>query len=121
VPQRSTDAAQRAPAAGEAWAAEGERWESGHRASRPPREPVARRVPPWRLCHATPQTSQAGESRGPAERDASTACSATPGVPATQPAVDKVRPQRAGVAALGDVGWQSVGHAGQPVALTPRW
>ncbi len=78
-------------------------------------------VHPWRLCTSTPQTSQEVERRLHAEIDAITAFIATHGLPATQKAVDKVRTQLAGVAALVDVWWQSVWHDGQQVALTPMW
>jgi Family of unknown function (DUF6399)/IclR helix-turn-helix domain len=124
VPHRSSAEAQRAPAEVEACAAEVERWASVHSAYRPHRETVSRLVPPWRLCNSTPQTSQEVERRWHAEIDAITACIAPPGLPAKQQAVDKVHKQLAGVSALVDVWWQSVGHDVQPVAMTPmgqRW
>lgn len=119
MPPRSRAEAQRAHAEGAACAAEVARWESVHSASRHHRETVSLLVQPWRLCHSTPQTSQEVERRWHAEIDAITACIATPGVPATQQAVDKVHKQLAGVSALVEGWWQSVGHDVQQVAMTP--
>ena len=76
---------------------------------------------PWRLCHSTPQTSQAVERRLHAEIDAGPAFIATHGLPAKQKAVDKVHKQLAGVSALVDVWWQSGWHDVQQVAMTPMW
>jgi len=78
-------------------------------------------VHPWRIVNATPQTSPEGESRLPAESDASTACIAMHGLPATKQAVEKVRTPLAGLSALVDVWWQRGWQEVQQVALTPRW
>jgi Family of unknown function (DUF6399) len=82
---------------------------------------VSRIVHPWRIFHATPQTSQEVERWLHAEIDAIQACIDTHGLPAKKKALDKVRTQRAGVSALVDLWWQRVWHDGQHVALTPRW
>src|SRR6266568_1720858 len=121
VPHRSSEEAQRAQAEVEACEAEVERWESVHSAYRHHLETVSLLVHPWRLCNATPQTSQEVERRLHAEIDAITAFIATHGLPAKQKAVDKVRKQLAGVSALVDLWWQSVWHDGQQVAMTPMW
>ena len=42
-------------------------------------------------------------------------------MPPQKKTLDKVRTQRAGVSALVDLWWQSVGHDGQQGALTPMW
>src|SRR5439155_24934216 len=57
---RSSDEAQQAQA-------EVERWDSVHSAYRHHLETVSLSVPPWRLCHSTPQTSQDVERRLHAE------------------------------------------------------
>ncbi len=98
-----------------------ERWESVHSAYRHHLETVSLLVHPWRLCNATPQTSQEVESRLHAEIDAITAFIATHGLPAKQQAVDKVRKQLAGLSALVDLWWQRVWHDVQQVAMTPMW
>jgi hypothetical protein len=118
---RSREEAQQAQAEVEACEAEVECWESVHSAYRHHLETVSLLVHPWRLFHSTPQTSQEVESRLHAEIDAITACIETPGLPAKQKAVDKVRKQLAGVSALVDVWWQRVWHDAQQVALTPMW
>jgi hypothetical protein len=105
----------------EARAAEVERWERVHSASRHHLETGSLLGPPWRLFNSTPQTSQEVESRLPAEIDAITAFRATHGLPAKQQALDKVRTQLAGLSALVDLWWQRVWHDVQHVALTPRW
>jgi hypothetical protein len=114
---RSSDEAQQAEV--EARAAEVERWESVHSASRHHLETVSLIVHPWRLCNATPQTSQDVERRLHAEIDAIAAFVATHGLPATKQTVAQVRTQLAGVSALVDVWWQRVWHDGQPVVLAP--
>lgn len=118
---RSSEEAQHAQAEVEAREAEVERWERVHSAYRHHRETVSLIVHPWRLCNATPQTSQDVERRLHAEIEAITACIATQGLPAKTKAVDKVRTPLAGVSALVDVWWQRVWQDVQHVALTPMW
>jgi len=105
----------------EARAAEVERWESVHSASRHHRETVSLIVHPWRICNSTPQTSQEVERRLHAEIDAIQAFIETHGLPAKKKALEKVRTQLAGLSALVDLWWQRVWHDVQQVALTPLW
>ena len=77
---------------------------------------------PWRLVGSRPQTSHEGEAQLQAEVAALETLVETPGLPIKKNALDKVRKQLAGVAALVDVWWQAVWHDVQSqVALTPSW
>jgi Family of unknown function (DUF6399)/IclR helix-turn-helix domain len=112
---------QQAQAVVEASEAEVTRWESVHSAYRHHLETVSLIVHPWRLVDSTRQTSQEVERQLHAETWAIEALIETNGLPVKKKALDKVRKQIAGVAALVDFWWQGVWHDLQQVALTPRW
>ena|ERR1700730_3901453 len=105
----------------EASEAEVTRWESVHSAYRHHLETVSLIVHPWRLVDSTRQTSQEVARQLHAETWAIEALIETNGLPVKKKALDKVRKQIAGVAALVDFWWQGVWHDLQQVALTPRW
>jgi hypothetical protein len=112
---------QQAQAVVEASEAEVTRWESVHSAYRHHLETVSLIVHPWRLVDSTRQTSHEVERQLHAETWAIEALIETNGLPVKKKALDKVRTQIAGVAALVDLWWQGVWHDLQQVALTPRW
>ena len=65
---------------------------------------------PWRLVGSIPQTSHEVEEQLQAEVAARETVVETQGVPIKKHALDKVRKQLSGVAALVDVWWQEVWH-----------
>jgi len=110
-----------AHARGVAWATAVQHGQEGGRAWRPPLAHVSRRLHPWRLVDSIRHTSQEVEAQWRAELQALEALRATHGLPMQPDTVDKGRPQRAGLAALGDCGWQPVRQALTHRAMTPRW
>src|SRR5215475_14061723 len=96
-------------------------WERVHSAYRHHLEAVSLLVHPWRLVDSTRQTSAAVEDQLHIETRAIEALIDTSGLPVKKKALDKVRAQLAGVAALVDLWWQGVWRDLQQVALTPRW
>jgi hypothetical protein len=105
----------------EAREAEVTHWESVHSTYRRHLETVSLLVHPWRLIDSTRQTSAKVECQLHTETLAIEALMAASGVPVKKKALDKVRTQFAGVAALVDFWWQGVWHDLEQVALTPRW
>jgi len=113
---------QRAQALVETSASEVTYWENVHSAYRHHLETVSLRVHPWHLVDSTRQTSADVECQLHAETQAIEALIATSGLPVKKKALDKVRKQLAGVAALVDVWWQRVWQDVQhQVDLTPAW
>ena len=76
---------------------------------------------PWRLVDLTRQTSQEVAHRLHTEVTALETVIHMTGLPTKQTTLDKVRTQRAGVSALVDCWWQTVGRDLEHRALTPRW
>jgi hypothetical protein len=77
---------------------------------------------PWRVSDATCQTSPNVECQLHAEMAALAALVDTHGLPRKTTALDKVRRQLAGIAALVDAWWQEVWHAVESqVSLSPEW
>ena len=76
---------------------------------------------PWRLIDSTFQTSEEVERQLHAEINAIEAFIETQGLPIKKKALDKVRKQLAGLAALVDFWWQGVWQDMQQVPLTPMW
>ena len=112
---------QQAQAAVEANEAEVTYWESVHSAYRHHLETVSLLVHPWRLGDSTRQTSAEVESQLQTETRAIEALIEASGLPIKKKALDKVRTQLAGVAALVDLWWQGIWRDLEQVALTPRW
>ena len=106
----------------EAREAEVQRWQSVRNDYRHHLEHLSLIMHPWRLVGSIPQTSHEVEAHLQAEVAALETLLDTQGVPIKKNALDKVRKQLAGVAALVDVWWQEVWHDVQSqVALTPSW
>ena len=76
---------------------------------------------PWRIFDSTPQTSEEVACQLKAEIDAIEVFIETHGLPIKKKALEKVRKQLAGLAALVDFWWQGVWQDLQQVALTPMW
>jgi hypothetical protein len=113
---------QQARALVETHEAEVKRWQSVRSDYRNHLEHLSLIMHPWRLLGSTPQTSQEVEGQLQAEIAALETLVETHGVPLKKNALDKVRKQLSGVAALVDVWWQEVWHDVQSqVSLTPRW
>ena len=74
---------------------------------------------PWRLLDSTPQTSEEVARQLHAEVEAIEILIDTNGLPVKKKALDKVRKQLAGLAALVDFWWQGVWEDVQQVTLTP--
>jgi hypothetical protein len=70
---------------------------------------------------STRQTAEAVACQLHAEIAAIATLVATPGLPVKKKALDTVRTQLAGLAALVDLWWQGVWRDGQHMALTPLW
>jgi len=99
-----------------------QRWHSVRSDSRHPLEHLSLLMHPWRLVGSRPQTSHEVDGQVQAEVAARETVVATQGLPLKRNALDTVRTQRAGVAALVDVWWQEVWHDVQSqVSLTPSW
>jgi len=75
---------------------------------------------PWRLADSRRQTSAEVEEQWRAEREAIETWRATNRLPRKQDTWDQVRQQRAGIAALGDLWWQTVRQDLTQLAMTPR-
>ena len=82
---------------------------------------LSRIVHPWRLVDATRQTSPEVERQLHGEIQGLETLLATHGLPVKKDTLDKVRKQLAGVSALIDFWWQTVWHALEHMAMTPRW
>jgi len=82
---------------------------------------VSRILHPWRLADARRQTSAEVEEQWRAEREAIETWRATNRLPMKKDTWDKVRQQRAGIAALVDLWWQTVRQDLTQLAMTPRW
>jgi len=105
----------------EASEAEGKRWESVHSAYRQHLLNLSLILHPWRLLDSTFQTAEEVERRLQAEVQAIEAFIETQGLPIKKKALDKVRKQLAGLAALVDLWWQGVWQDMEQVPLTPMW
>lgn len=106
----------------EVHAAEVQRWQNVRSDDRHHLEHLSLIMHPWRFVGSTPQTSHEVEDLLQAEVAALETLVATQGVPLKKHALEKVRKQLAGVAALVDVWWQEVWHDVQSqVALTAQW
>jgi hypothetical protein len=97
------------------------RWQSVRSASRQHLANLSRIVHPWRLVDATRQTSPEVERQLHGEIQGLETLLATHGLPVKKDTLDKVRKQLAGVSALIDFWWQTVWHALEHMAMTPRW
>ena len=115
-------AVQQAQAMVEAQAAEVQRWQHVRSTYRHHLENLSLLMHPWRVSDATCQTSQDVECQMQAEVTALETLVNTHGLPLKKHALDKVRKQLAGVAALVDAWWQEVWHdVESQVSLTPEW
>jgi len=101
--------------------AEVERWENVGNAYRHHLLTLSMIMHPWRIFDSTRQTSEEVECQLRAEIDAIEELIETHGLPIKKKALDKVRKQLAGLAALVDFWWQGVWQDLQQVALTPMW
>ena len=113
--------AQQAQALVETSAVEVKRWQGVGSAYRHGLGNLSLRMHPWRLVDSTRQTSQEVERQLQAEVEALAALGETNGLPVKKHALDKVRKQLAGVSALVDLWWQTVGHDLEHMALPLRW
>src|SRR5262249_44202641 len=115
-------AVQQAQALVEAHAVEVQRWQRVQSAYRNHLENLSLIMHPWRWSASTRQTSQDVECQMQAEVAALETLVDTHGLPRKKNALDKVRKQLAGVAALVDAWWQEVWHdVESQVSLTPGW
>jgi Family of unknown function (DUF6399)/Winged helix-turn-helix DNA-binding len=105
----------------EACEAEVNRWQSVRSAYRTHLESLSLIMHPWRLVDSTRQSAEEVEGQLQAEIVALETLIETHGLPLKKKALDKVRKQLAGVSALVDFWWQSVGQDLQQVTLTPTW
>ncbi|MDQ3960839.1 MAG: DUF6399 domain-containing protein [Pseudomonadota bacterium] len=112
---------QQAQAWVEACEAEVKHWHSVRSAYRDHLESLSLIMHPWRLLDSTRQSSEEVEGRLQAEIEALETLMETNGLPVKKKALDKVHKQLAGVSALVDFWWQSVGQDVQQVALSPTW
>jgi hypothetical protein len=76
---------------------------------------------PWRLTDSIRQTSKAVEEQLQAELQAIETLLESNGLPLKKDTLDKVQKQLAGISALVDVWWQTVGQDLTQLAMTPRW
>jgi Family of unknown function (DUF6399)/IclR helix-turn-helix domain len=104
-----------------AWATSVHHWQEVGSAWRQHLSNVSRLLHPWRLLASIRQTSKEVEEQLRAELKAIEALLETNGLPMKQDTVDKVRTQRAGIAALVDLWWQTVRQDLTHLAMTPRW
>jgi hypothetical protein len=122
---RASDASgaqtRQAQAVVEAREAEVKRWENVGNAYRRHLLSLSMSMHPWRLFDSTRQTSEEVECQLHAETRAIEVLIETHGLPIKKKALDKVRKQLAGVAALVDLWWQGVWDDVQQVTLTPMW
>jgi len=106
----------------EVHAAEVQRWQNVRSDYRHHLEHLSLIMHPWRLVGSTPQTSHEVEDQLQAEVAALETLVETQGLPIKKNALEKVRKQLSGVAALVDVWWQEVWHDVQSqVSLTSQW
>ncbi len=101
--------------------AEVKRWQGVRSAYRTHLSNLSLLLHPWCLVDSTRQTSHEVEHQLHAEVAALAMVIETQGLPVKKTALDKVRKQLAGVSALVDLWWQTVGHDLEHMALTPRW
>jgi Family of unknown function (DUF6399)/Winged helix-turn-helix DNA-binding len=101
--------------------AEVKRWQGVRSAYRLHLSNLSLILHPWCLVDSTRHTSQEVERQLQAEVAALEMVIETQGLPGKKTALDKVRKQLAGVSALVDLWWQTVGHDLEQIALTPRW
>jgi hypothetical protein len=97
------------------------RWQGVHSAYRQSLSNLSRIVHPWRLVDGTRQTSREVECQLHIEIHGLETLLATHGLPVKKDTLDKVRKQLAGVSALIDFWWQTVGHDLESMAMPPRW
>jgi hypothetical protein len=116
-----SDQAQQAQALVEVRKAEVQRWQAVRNAYRNHLANLSLTVHPWRLLDSTRQTSQEVEHQLQTEIAALATLIDTHGLPVKNSALDKVRKQLPGVAALVDLWWQTVWRDLEPMALPPRW
>jgi hypothetical protein len=121
APDPTSAQAQQAHAVVEASEAEVERWENVGSAYRRHLLTLSLIMHPWRLLDSTPQTSEEVERQLHAETHAIEVLIETQGLPIKKKALDKVRKQLAGLAALVDFWWQRVWQDLQQLTLTPMW
>ncbi len=105
----------------EASEAEVKRWETVHSAYRKHLLTLSLILHPWRLIDSMLQTSEEVERQLQAEINAIEALIETEGLPIKMKALNKVRRQLAGLAALVDFWRQGVWQDMEQVALTPLW
>ncbi len=96
------------------------RWQSVRSAYRSHLETLSFIVHPWHLMESTRQASAEVEGRLRAEIGALEVLLQSHGLAVKEKTLEKVRKQLAGLSALVDFWWQSVGQDLQQVALTPR-
>jgi hypothetical protein len=106
----------------EAHEAEVQRWQMVRSDYRHHLEHLSLIMHPWHLVGSIPQTSHEVEKQLQAEVAAIETLVATQGLALKKNALDKVRKQLSGVAALVDRWWQEVWHDVQSqISLTPSW
>lgn len=98
-----------------------ERWENVGSAYRHHLLSLSMIMHPWRIVDSTPQTSEEVERQLQDEVEAIERLIDSNGLPVKKKALDKVRKQLSGLAALVDFWWQGVGQDLQQVTLTPMW
>lgn len=119
---RGEAAVQQAQGLVAAHAAEVQRWHSVRSAYQNHLENLSLLMHPWRVSDAIRQTSHAVECQMQAEVAALATLVDTHGLPLKKNALDKVRKQLAGVAALVDAWWQTVWHdVESQISLTAEW
>jgi hypothetical protein len=96
-------------------------WQGGRGAWKEHLSHVSRLLHPWRLADATRQTSKEVEEQLGAELQAIETLLETNGLPMQRDILHKVRKPLAGIAALGDVWWQTVPQDVAQRAMPPRW
>jgi hypothetical protein len=101
--------------------AEVQRWEAMQHTYRHHLERLSLLLHPCRLADSTPQTSAQVESQLHAEVEALEALATRHQLPARHPAMQKVRKQILGLAALVDFWWQGVWQDVEPVVLSLLW
>ena len=113
------ESAQVAVATGEAEVAH---WQQVRDMYRGHLEAISLQVHPWRVTDSTPQSSQEVEAQLAAEVAALQELLESHGLAVKPKVLDKVRKQLAGLAAVIDVGWQTVRQdVHSQITLTPRW
>ena len=105
----------------EASEAEVKRWESVHSTYRTHLLHLSLILHPWCLLGSTLQTSEEVERLLRAEIQGIEELIETQGLPAKKKALDKVRRQLAGLAALVDFWWREVWQDMEQLPLTPMW